>query len=192
GALGYERVALLDQIDEVPVQAGIQPSRKGGGDVRREHRLREQDRVEALVANELRKHVDPRRGQRRRQTLVVRDVHDTPDPLGSAAHAVPHDDASGIAERARFREHTQRRLGHGTFVMLEEDEQLHSTRFSARNSTIASAAFPSSSTRRLSPRAGGGASASTVVRDSPAPPTSAADSVSRGFAFAPMIPFNEG
>src|SRR5262249_56156263 len=85
-------------------------------------------------------------------------------------------------------------LGTRSFVVPEEDDEPHSTRFSARNATIASAASAAepSATRRLSPRAGGGASARTTVRDSPAPPTSSAPSFSCGFAFPPMIPFSAG
>src|SRR5438067_2167546 len=81
------------------------------------------------------------------------------------AHVRSRDDAGGLAERAGLRQHAERRLRDGAFVMLEEDEKLHSTRFSARNSRIASAASfaEPSSTRRLSPRAGGGASARTTV-----------------------------
>src|SRR6185437_16367903 len=103
------------------------------------------------------------------------------------------DDAVHLAAQlGGLGEHAERPLLQGPFVVLEEDEDLarhQMSRFSARNATICSAALPSSSMRRASPRAGGAPSASTLVRDSAAPPTSAAESVSCGFFFAPMIPF---
>ena len=75
---------------------------------------------------------------------------------------------------------------------------LISSRFSARKSTIACAALPSSSILRASPRDGGSPSASTSVFEPASPaspastPMSPSESVSNGFFFAPMIPFSDG
>src|SRR5205085_2962931 len=98
------------------------------------------------------------------------------------------------AQLRGLREHAERALLDRAVVVLEEHQRLrHQTsRFSARNSTIFSAALPSSSILRASPRAGGGLRATTVVPGSAAPPTSPAARLSCGFFFAPMIPFRDG
>ena len=60
--------------------------------------------------------------------------------------------------------------------MLEEDEDAHQiNRFSARKATICSAALPSSSSLRVSPRGGGSESASTSVFDPGSPALPAVD-----------------
>ena len=61
------------EVGEIPVESRLEPHRERGGDVGGKHRLREQNGVVALVANELREHVDTRLRQRRREPLVVRD-----------------------------------------------------------------------------------------------------------------------
>jgi hypothetical protein len=63
------------------------------------------------------------------------------------------------AERSRLRENAERALLQLALVVLEEDEDAQRTFRSCRNSTIRSAAFPSSSSLSVSPRAGGAASA---------------------------------
>ena len=64
------------------------------------------------------------------------------------------------------------------------------------NSTILSAAVPSSSIFSVSPRGGGSFSASTVVFDpaspTPSTPNSDTDTVRCGLERAPMIPFSDG
>src|SRR5262249_32121688 len=121
----------------------------------------------------------------------VGDVHRRAESVGRRADARADDHTGHLADGSGLREHRKRSLLDLPFVMLEEDERLrHQTSlFSARNSTIVSAALPSSSIRRDSPRGGGGLSPTTVV---PGAPASDTPTVSCGFFFAPMIPFSDG
>ena len=103
------------------------------------------------------------------------------------------------AERRRLGEHAERALLQLALVVLEEDEELSSGAFrSCRNSTIFSAAEPSSSIFTVSPRAGGSLERLDLVREPASPassaptPRSASETVSCGFFFAPMIPLSDG
>src|SRR5439155_17979245 len=118
---------------------------------------------------------------------------------GELLRALAGDDGVDAAERGGLREHAERALLQITAVVLEKDERRHQmSLFSARKSTIACAALPSSSIFRASPRAGGLPSARTVVREPASPtspastPRSASERTSCGFFFAPMIPFSDG
>src|SRR5262249_4383110 len=101
-------------------------------------------------------------------------------------------------QRRGLGEHRERVLHELAAVVLEEDERAHSSRFSARKSTIFCGLLPSSSIFTVSPRAGGSPSASTSVFEPASPscvgsmPRSPAERLSCGFFFAPMIPFSDG
>src|SRR5207253_8171533 len=109
-----------------------------------------------------------------------------------------HDAGDVVPERGSLREDAEGALQQFVPVVFEEDERAHTRRFSARNWTISSAALPSSSILRLSPRAGGSSSAYTSVFEPASParsastPRSPSASVSCGFDLAPMIPLSEG
>ena len=59
GTLPDETAVLLDEVDEVPVQPGVEPRGEAGGDVGREHGRGEQHRVVAALPRR------PSRGRRR-------------------------------------------------------------------------------------------------------------------------------
>src|SRR4029077_12422953 len=171
GTLAHELVVLLHEVDEVPVDAGIEPGSEAGRDIRGEHRVAEEDRVDSLVSNELCDHVDARLRQRRLELRVVCDVDlrraDRPGGLADRAHTRSDHDSGDVAgaESRGLREHTERALQKLVAVVLEKDKRVHTSRFSARKSKIACAALPSSSTIFVeSPRAGGSLSAYTSVR----------------------------
>ena len=131
----------------------------------------EEDRLDSVLVDELRDRVDARLWQRRGETLVVGDVDRRravlPGLCGDAGDARPDDDAGDVSPPscAAFESTRERALLKLVVVVLEEDEDAHSSRFSARNSRICSAALPSSSIVRVSPRGGGSESASTSVRE---------------------------
>ena len=161
GTLADELAVLLHEVAEVPVQAGVEPGGKSRRDIRGEHGVAEEHGVDALVADQLREHVDPRLRQRRLELRVVGDVDlrgaELARFVGEAAHARADDDTGDftVAERRRLREHAERPLQQLVAVMLEKDERAHTRRFSARKSRIACAALPSSSIFFESARAGG-------------------------------------
>ena len=72
--LADELAVLLRDVDKVPVQPCVESRGQPSGDVRAEHRVREQHGVDPLVAHELREHVDARLRQRRFQLRIVGDV----------------------------------------------------------------------------------------------------------------------
>ena len=74
-ALADELPILLDEVDEVPVQARVQPRRQTGGDVRGQDARGEEHRVEPVLLDERCEHVDARLRQRRREARVVGDEH---------------------------------------------------------------------------------------------------------------------
>ena len=168
-ALADELAVLELDVDEIPVEPGVEARREPGGDVGREDGVGEEDGVVAAVLDDLREHVDARLRQRLLDLAVLAD----PDLRGAElpglgrerlrALAGDHGRDVAVAERRRLREHAERALLQLVAVVLEEDERRHQTSlFSARKSTIACAALPSSSILRASPRAGGSPSASTV------------------------------
>ena len=133
---------------------------------------REQDRLDAVLFDELRDRVHARLRQRRREHARRRrrtpsrrrasrpapPARETPEPTSTPA-------TSPAPSCAAFESTRERALLDLVAVMLEEDEDAHRSRFSARNSRICSAALPSSSIVRVSPRGGGSESASTSVRE---------------------------
>src|SRR5918995_59726 len=202
--LADELAPVTRDVGQLPVEPCVQTRRQGGGDVGRQDRLAEEDRVDLLVGDELGDRVDARLRQRRFQPRIVRDVARgrtvLPRLLGQPVEAGADDHARDVAVEARsLREDRQRALLQLAVVMLEEDEGAdQSSLFSARKATICSAALPSSSILRVSPRGGGSFSARTSVFDPcspallPSRPRSASETVSCGFDFAPMIPFRDG
>src|SRR5581483_2075517 len=194
-----EAAVALGDVDEVPVEPGVEPRGQPGRHVGGEHGGREEHVVEGLGANEPGEHVHPRLRQRRLQARIIRD-EDASGAGGLRGRALDRgaaDDARDLAaELRRLREHAERALRQLVAVVLEEDERLHSSRRSCRNATICSGALPSSSIRRESPRGGGGFSPSTTVAELSSPaserPRSPSESTSCGFFFAPMIPFSDG
>ena len=151
---------LTVEVDEPPVEPGIEPRSETRGHIGGQHRLREQHSVEALVAHELREHVDARLRQRRRHALVVGDPHRPravrAGALRERAHTGADEHAADVAaDLRRLRKYTERALRNRAFMMLEKDQRLgHQTsRFETRNSRICSAPEPSSSIFRASPRA---------------------------------------
>ena len=70
-----DELTRVDEVDEVPVQPGPEPCRQPGGDVRRQHRLREQNRVEPLFTQQRREYIHAGLRQRRFQPRVVGDEH---------------------------------------------------------------------------------------------------------------------
>src|SRR4051812_11331450 len=74
-SLSDERAVTRVDVDEIPVEAGIEPRRKACRDVGGEHRVREEHGVVAAVAHDLRQHVDARLRQRRLERVVFSDVH---------------------------------------------------------------------------------------------------------------------
>src|SRR5579862_2143115 len=191
-----QRRPLADEIgghvDEIPVETGVESRGKARGDIGGEHGVGKEHGV--VVRCELGDDVDARLRQRRLERGVVGDVHRLRAVLAEIdrRHAAADEHGVGVAERRRLRQHAERALLRCAVVMLDEDENAHTRRFSARKSTIACAASPSPSILRASPRAGGAPSASTSVFETASTPMSASDSVSNGFFFAPMIPFSDG
>ena len=160
----HEPAVAVGEVDEVPVQAGVEPGREPRGHVRGEHGGGEEHRVEALVRDEPRESVDAWLRQRRPEARVVAHVHDRRAVLacleGHVTNVRAQDGAGDLSsERGRLREHAEGALLQLSLVVLEEDQRLHSRRFSARKSTMRSAALPSSSIFCESPRAGGALSA---------------------------------
>ena len=162
--LADELAVLLRDVDEIPVETGVESRGQPRGDVRAEDGVREQHGVDPLVADELREHVDARLRQRGFELRVVRDV-DLRGAVRARAVRKPahvradHDSRDVAAERRGLRQDAERRLEQLVAVVLEKDERAHTSRFSARKSSTACAALPSSSTLRESPRAGGSFSA---------------------------------
>ena len=186
------------EVDEVPVEPRAEPQRKAGGDVGGENRLREQHRVEALVADERREHVDPRLRERRGEALVVggedHRAAEAARSRGRFLHARADDDPAGLAAEPRGpREHAERRLRDRAVVVLEEDERLHRQPpldeelddLLGRRRAVLEPATVAALRRRRRARSPWSAPAWT-------PPTSAEPSVSCGFDFAPMIPLSDG
>jgi len=160
GSLADELPVLLRQLDEVPVQARVEPRRKPGGNVGRQHRGAEENRVEAMSADQVCGHVHARLGQRRGKRRVVGEVDLRSAEPGrlrrQALDTRARDQRRDIvAELSRLAEHAQRVLLQLALVVLEEDERAHKAFRSSRNSTIFSAPVPSSSIRCVSPRGGG-------------------------------------
>jgi len=90
GTLPHELAVLLPEVDEIPVEAGIESSRQRGRNIGGEHRVAEEDRVDSLVPDELRDHVDSRLRQRCLELRVVCDVDlyrpERPCGIGEGAH----------------------------------------------------------------------------------------------------------
>src|SRR5262249_36420903 len=209
GPFADELVAVQREVSQVPVQAGVEARREPGRDVRGEHRRGEEHGVRARALDERRKRVDAwlrkRRGPLRR--LPHRRPPRAPLRPRSAVRpgaapgrpppaAEPH--APRPPERRGLREAPEPAVLERTTVVLEEDERLHMSFLSTTRSKIFCAPEPSSSNFTWSPREGGGPSSRTTVFAPPSPaalastPTSANDSVSCGFVFAPMIPLSDG
>ena len=60
--LADELPVVLRQVDEIPVQAGIEPRGEARGDVRGQHRGAKENGVEALSPDQIRGHVHTRLG----------------------------------------------------------------------------------------------------------------------------------
>ena len=73
GRLPTSLPSSLREVDEIPVQAGVEPGGKAGGDVGRQHGRGEQHGVVAACLDHLREHVDARLRQRRLERRVVGD-----------------------------------------------------------------------------------------------------------------------
>ena len=52
-----ELSVLLHQVDEIPVQAGVEPRREARGDIRGQHGRAEENGVEAMAPDQVRGHV---------------------------------------------------------------------------------------------------------------------------------------
>src|SRR4051794_19659000 len=193
------------EVDEIPVEAGVEACGEAGRDIGGEHRVREQDGFVAVLLHDLREHVDARLRECLLELFCLGDENLPGAELARFARErlrVLADDDGGdvcVAEGGRLREDAERALLELVAVLLEEDEDARTRRFSTRKSRIAWALSPpESSTLRASPRDGGSLSAATVVRLPCSPacaastPRSASVSVSNGFFFAPMIPLSEG
>src|SRR5215470_5207934 len=74
-ALADETTLLLHEIDEIPVEAGVEPRSEAGRDVGRQHCRAEQDRVEATSTDQVRGHVHTRLWEWLLERRIVRDVH---------------------------------------------------------------------------------------------------------------------
>ena len=172
GTLPDEAAVLLDEVDEVPVQPGVQPRREAGGDVGREHGRGEQHGVVAALFDHFREDVDARLRERRLEDRVVGDpdLRGAGGLRGEIAHARAGDHPGRLTERGRLGQDAERAFLELAVVVLEEDQRRHQTSFfSTRKSRICWAAVPSSSILRLSPRGGGAPSASTSVFDPASP-----------------------
>ena len=105
GALADELAVAALEVDEVPVEPGVEARGEAGGDVRRENRRAEEHGVEALVARRAGEDVHARLGQRRRERRVVRDVDlrraVARRPVGEPAHARAGDDGGDVAAELR-------------------------------------------------------------------------------------------
>ena len=194
------------EVGELPVEPGVEPRREPGGDVGGEDRLREEDRLDSVLVDELRDRVDARLRQRRREPLVVGDV----DRRGAVLRrpvrrasddARADDDARDVAraELRGLREHGERALLELVAVMLEEDEDAHSEPLLreeledllGRAAVVLDLARVAAR-RRIGEREHLGARA-LLRRPAPAStPRSPSESCSCGFFFAPMIPFSDG
>ncbi len=75
GALADERAVARLEVDEVPVEARVEPCGEAGSDVGGEDGVREEHRVVAAVLHDLRDDVDARLRQRRLERVAVGDVH---------------------------------------------------------------------------------------------------------------------
>jgi hypothetical protein len=162
--LADELAVLLDEVDDVPVEAGVEAGGETGGDVRGQNGCGEDDGVESLLLDQPREHVDARLRQRRLERGVVGNEDaaraEASRLLRKLGDAGARDHARHLAaELRRLAENAERILLQLVAVVLEEDQRLHSAFRSARNSTICSAAEPSSSIVRVSPRGGGGLTA---------------------------------
>ena len=60
--LADELPVVLRQVDEIPVQAGIEPRGEARGDVRGQHRGAKENGIEALSPEQVRGHVHTRLG----------------------------------------------------------------------------------------------------------------------------------
>src|SRR5207248_4452350 len=124
-----------------------------------------------------RERVDARLRERRLECGVVDDVD-----LGGAVaagllreprHAGAEDRRLRLAELHRLAEHAEAALLELALVVLEKDDRAQRSRFSCRYVTTWSAAEPSSSIVRDSPRAGEEPRPTTVVREPASPARSA-------------------
>src|SRR5262249_5309203 len=129
-----ELVALELEVDEVPVQPCIEPSRESRGDVGREDRRSEEDGVRLCRRDERFEHVHPRLRERRRELDVLGRVHARRAVAACSARellrALAEDDADGPAERSRLPEDAEGALLELAARVLEEDERLHRSRLS--------------------------------------------------------------
>ena len=125
-----DQTAVLGaDVDEIPVEAGVEPDGERRGDVRSEHRLPEEDGPEAFVAGDLRQHVDARLGKWGRELRRIGDVHGR-RTVGAGLRSgllrsFADDDPGHLAERCRLRKHPEGALLDLAIVVLEKDEELH-------------------------------------------------------------------
>src|SRR5262249_25019301 len=191
------------EVDEVPVEPGVEARGGTGGDVGGQHAVGEEHGGAALLLHEPREPVQARLRRRRLERVVLEHINGACSVLAGfvrqrADFAAHEHGGDVVAECGRLAEHAERALLQLVAVVLEEDEDAHTKRFSVRKSTISCAALPPPSILGASPRDGGSLSASTSVFEPASPacaastPTSSSDSVSNGFFFAPMIPFSDG
>ena len=132
--LADELVALEDEIGQVPVQPRVQARGQPGRDVCGENRRGEEDRIRAARLHERRERVHPRLRKRRLERAVLADVDlgraERAGPRGGLRGAGTEDDPGRLAERGRLGENAEAALLELAVVVLEEDEELHSSRFS--------------------------------------------------------------
>ena len=122
-----EGAVALFEVDEVPVQAGVEPGGEAGRDIGGQHRRGEEHRVVGAFFDHLFEHVHAGLWERRLEGRVVRD----PDLAGAVGLAGEcgdpgaRDHAVGVAERRGLGQHAERALLDLTAVVLEEDEGRH-------------------------------------------------------------------
>jgi len=168
--LADECAAFDAKVGEVPVEAGVEPSRQRTGNVAGQHRGTEEHVAKAVAVHQTRDDIHARLGQGSLKARVIGDE----DPRGTVAGRLggeasdtgADDDRGGIrVQRRGLTEDAQGRLLDTRTVVFEEDECAHTSFLSTRYSRIFCAAEPSSSIFCVSPREGGEFRAVTVVRE---------------------------
>ena len=112
GPLADELAVLELEVDEVPVETGVEARREAGGDVGGEDGCAEDDVVEPLGLDELGEDVDPRLRERRLEGGIVGDEDAggavAPDRLGHALDAGAEEHRRDVVpELRRLAEHAE-------------------------------------------------------------------------------------